>query len=82
MDLHNAVIFCNNFYHNHPVAAMAIVAVLLLGLIFRTMDLLKIFGFIMVLVLMIYLFSLLGKSAGTGMDSKKQMINQTVTKMK
>lgn len=82
MNLHDAVIFCNNFYHNHPVAALAIVAVLLLGLIFRTMELLKIFGFIMVVLLAIYIFSLLGKSSEEGMDSKKQMINQTLTKMK
>jgi hypothetical protein len=81
MNLHSAFVFCENFYHSHPVASLVIVAVFLLVLFLRTMDLLKIIGFVVLVFLTIYIFSVLGKSSGTGMHSKKQMINQTVTKM-
>lgn len=81
MDLHSVVNFCKDFYYSHPLAALVIAVILLFALIFRTMEVLKIVGVIMLMALAVYIFSLMGDSFGTGMSSKKRMINQTINRM-
>ena len=72
------MILGKNFYYTYTYVAWAILAGLVLFLYFSPKAALKTFAVIAVSVLIIYFFSVLGKSSSTGMDNKKQMINQTV----
>jgi len=76
------MIIWKNFYYTYTYTAWIILAGLLLFLIYKPKWALKTIGVIAVSVLIIYGFSILGKNTSTGMDSKKQMINQTVDRDK
>jgi len=82
MSLDNLLVVCKNFYYLHTYVSLAIIAGLLLFLWFHTKATLKIIGAILIFVLVIYCFSILGKTSSSGMAKEKQMINQTVDRMK
>ena len=78
MTSNELMILWKNFYYTYTYATWAILAGLVLFIYLSPKAALKTFAVIAVSVLIIYFFSILGKSSSTGMDSKKQMINQTV----
>jgi hypothetical protein len=81
MSTEEIIIISKNFYYSYTYLAWAIVAGLLLFVYFKPKATLKMIGGLLVFVFLIYSFSLLGKSSSTGMNSKKDMINQTRDKM-
>jgi hypothetical protein len=78
MTLDDIIISGKNFYYSNTYLALAIVAGMALLLIFKPKAALKTIGAVLIFVLVIYAFSSLGKSSSTGLNSKKQMINQTL----
>ena len=77
MTLDNILIIGKNFYYSHTYLALAIAAGLLLFIYLKPKAAFKTVGILLLFIGTIYFFSLLGKSSSTGMNSKKQMINQT-----
>ena len=81
MSTEEIIIISKNFYYSYTYLSWAIVAGLLLFLYFKPKAALKTIGGLLAFVLLLYSFSMLGKSSSTGMSSKKEMINQTRDKM-
>jgi len=71
-----------NFYYNHTYLALAIGVGLALFLYFNPKEALKILGGIVIFFLIIYGFSVLGKTSSSGLNNEKRMINQTVNRTK
>ena len=82
MSMQDLISITRNFCYNHNYLALAIGVGLILILYHNPKDTLKILGGIVIFFLIIYGFSILGKTSSTGLNNEKQMINQTVNRMK
>ena len=71
-----------NFYYSHTYVALALAAGSAAFLYFRPKAALKTFGAIFIFLLAIYSFSILGKSSDKAMRKEKEMVNQTVDKLR
>lgn len=81
MTVDNIIIIGTNFYYTYTYLALAILAGLALFICFQPKAALKTLGTLLIFILIIYSFSILGKSSSTGMNSKKQMTTQTLDKI-
>ncbi|MFN2366727.1 MAG: hypothetical protein ABR523_09760, partial [Desulfurivibrionaceae bacterium] len=77
MTLYSIISAGKNFYYSHPYLALAIIACLAILVLIKPKAAFKTVAAILILLLIIYLASLLGQTSLTGMNSKKQMINQS-----
>ena len=82
MTLDNIVIIGKDFYYSNTYLTLPIAAGLALFVYFQTKAALKTLGAVLIFILIVYSFSSLGKSSSSGMSSKKQMISQTLDKIK
>lgn len=82
MALEEIIIVAKNFYNTYTAISMIIVAGLGVFVFVKPKAAVKTLAGIAAFILLIYCFSMLGKSSSVGISNKNKMINQTVEKNK
>jgi Na+/phosphate symporter len=82
MSLENLIIVTKNFYYSNTYLALAIGVGLALFFFFKPKEAFKTLGVVLIFLLIVYGFSILGKTSSLGMKHEKRMINQTVDRLK
>jgi hypothetical protein len=82
MSLENLIIVTKNFYYSNTYLALAIGLGLALFFFFKPKEAFKTLGVVLIFLLIVYGFSILGKTSSLGMKHEKRMINQTVDRLK
>ena len=82
MELEGISIVVKNFYYTYTAVSLLIIAGLGAFIVMKPKAASKTLGGIAAFLLLIYCFSVLGKSSSIGMSNKDRMINQSIEKNK
>lgn len=81
MTLEELINIARNFYYLHPFIALLIAVVLVLFIYHSPKETLQILGAVALFFLVVYGFSILGKTSSYGVNKEKQMVKQTVNRL-
>lgn len=80
--MEEAIIVAKNFYYTYTTVSIIIFVGLVAFVVFNPKAAAKTLGVVAAFFLLIYCFSVLGKSSSIGINNKDRMINQTIEKNK
>lgn len=80
METEEIIIVAKNFYYTYTAVSIIFMVGLVAFMFFKPKAAAKTLGAVAVFLLLIYWFSMLGKSSSVGMGNKDRMINQTIEK--